>query len=126
MNELAELLQPLWSEAKACRELQLTTEELRALGAAGDILALPTSDPTPVYLYPVDQFERADGHVRVRPALQTAFRELRATDAWTVALAVLRTSAPELGDQTPLDAARHGVTPERIAAYARLLAAEWR
>ncbi|KAA1423567.1 hypothetical protein FE697_008185 [Mumia zhuanghuii] len=126
VNELAELLRPFWSEEKVCRELALAEHELRDLEAHDDILALPTSDPTPVNIYPVEQFERADGRVRVRPALQAVFRELRATDRWTVAIAALRTAAPELDDRTPLDAARDGVAPERLAAYARRLAAEWR
>lgn len=126
MNELVELLRPFWSEAKVCRELALTTDELRDLEANGGILALPTSDEAPANLYPVDQFERADGHVRVRPALQAAFRELRTSDAWAVAIAVLRTPAPELDDLAPLEAARDGVAPARLAAYARRLAGEWR
>lgn len=126
MNELAELLRPFWSEEKVCRELALAAHELRDLEASGDILALPTSDPTPVNIYPVEQFERDDGRVRVRPALQAVFRELRAADRWTVAIAVLRTPAPELGDRTPLDAVRVGVEPAQLAAYGRVLAAEFR
>lgn len=126
MNELAELLKPFWSEEKVCRELALTADELRSLETDGGILALPTSDPTPVPLYPVDQFERAAGRVRVRPALGAMFHELRLTDAWTVALAVLRTPAPELDDRTPLAAARDGAEPARLSAFARRLAAEFR
>lgn len=125
-NELAELLQPFWSETKVCHELALTPDELRDLQANGGILALPTADPTPIHLYPVDQFERADSRVRVRPALQAAFRELRGRDAWSVGLVMLRASAPELDDRTPLDAARAGVHPAQVAAFGRLLAAEWR
>lgn len=75
-------------------------------------------------VFPVDQFVRVDGAVRVKPAIRAMLHELRDADRWSVGT-LLAGEALELG-QAPYDAERAGVDQECLVRYARIVAREWR
>lgn len=122
-NRLASRLAPFWSHQKVRSELGTDEPGLKAATAAGDVLGLETSDG--VVVFPVAQFERVDGRVRVCPGVRSMLRELSSHDQWSVAQ-LLTAPAPELGDTSPYEAVKAGADPRDLVAYARLIHAEWR
>lgn len=121
-SELADVVGPVWSEGKVCDTLGIDAIVLAERRAVGEVLGFTTAQGDVVY--PVDQFQRHDGAVEVRPALLPFLRRLRRFDPWTVAV-LLHTPAPELGDQNPLDWLRLGGDGQAVADLARTVAREW-
>lgn len=120
-NELVSLLAPFWTAERARSALEISRTSMAERRTRRSVLGLRTTDGD--FFYPVAQFERAGGQVRVRPALRTFFMALREHDPWTVGV-YLHTPAPELDDLTPLDWARSGRDPETLKTYAQVLDAE--
>jgi hypothetical protein len=121
-NTLADALAPFWSAAKVQTELGLDEDRLTADLTASRVLGLVTSDG--VWVFPVAQFERVDGTVRVKPSIRAMLAELAGTDGWSVGL-LLTTEAPELGGKSPYDAERAGTAVDELVEYARLVRREW-
>lgn len=124
-DDLATHVGPFWSAEKVCAELNLEFADLQVLVSAGAVLGLETADKAPVLLFAVAQFERSAGETRVRPGIRAMLRELQDDDMWSIAL-VLTTPAPELGDRSTYEAAKHGTDPHDLVDFARLIHAEWR
>ena len=120
-RSMAERVAPLWSAEKASSELGLQEEELVSAGRSARLVALETSDHA--WVFPVAQFERVDGIVRVRPDVQKMLLELAAVDRWTVAQ-LLATPADELDGLSPYEAVKAGWGVERLVAFARRLRIE--
>jgi hypothetical protein len=122
-NELAALVGPFWSAEKVRSELNLDDDDLDRAAVASDLLALETSDG--VLVYPIEQFVRVDGVVRVKPAIQAMLRVLEGLDRWSVAVLLAMEALEPLG-QSPYDAERSGVDQEHLVEYARIVARVWR
>jgi hypothetical protein len=123
VNPVASRLAPFWSHQKVSSELGTDGPGLDAAAAAGDVLGLETSDG--VVVFPVAQFERVAGRVRVRPGVRSMLHELRNDDQWSVAQ-LLTAPASELGDTSPYEAVEAGADLRDLVAYARLIHAQWR
>jgi hypothetical protein len=121
-GSMAAQVRPLWSQKKVERELGVTTHELLELTRDRRLLGLMTSDG--VLLFPVSQFERVGGAVRVRPAVQQMISILDAHDAWTVAQ-LLHTPVHELGGLSPVQAAREDVNLDDAFDYIRWVNSDW-
>ncbi len=122
-SNIADIVGPLWSEARVCSALAVTVDTLTHWRAVGDVLAVTTADGA--LLYPVFQFHRhPDRTVEVRPLLLPIFRAMSVFDGWTTAV-LLHTPAPELADATPLDWLRDGGSPDAVVALAHVVAGEW-
>lgn len=124
-NELVALLRPLWSEAKVSTELKVELGELRAAAARGEVLGLSGRE-SEALAFPVAQFERASGDVRVRAGIKAMLLELRDVDPWAVGVLIFATPAPEFDGATPAAAAAGGATIDDLRAFAALVAAEQR
>lgn len=123
MNELVSRLGPFWTLEKVSAELSLTPVEVERAVSDADVLGLRTEDGLAVF--PVSQFLRIAGQVRVRAGVQAMLSELREEDAWSVGL-LFATPAPELNNVSPYDAEKDGATPEELAEFARIVRREWR
>lgn len=121
-SELADLVAPLWTAEHTRRVLGLSRATMQDRRKAGTLLALKTTDGD--FFYPVAQFEKHAGKVRVKPALRAFMMALRDRDPWTVAI-LLHTPAPELGDRTPLDWVRARRDLEDLQGYAEVVNAEF-
>lgn len=121
-NEIAELVGPTWSEDKVVAALGVSADTVAARRDAGTLLALPTSDGD--LAYPVSQFQRLSGTVKVKPALVPVLRALHEFDPWAVAV-LLHTPAPELDGEAPLEWLSGGGAPEALASLAETVAREW-
>ena len=121
-NALAAELGPFWSAPHTATVLGLAgEEELDERRRAGRVLGRATSDGQ--WVYPVLQFYRDAGTVRVRQRLVEFLRPLRGHDGWAVGL-LLTTSAPELDGLSPLDWVKEQQNMQRLSRYARRVAAE--
>ena len=121
-NELAELVEPVWSAAWASQALEVTPEELQGRQRAGLLLAVALIDGDEVY--PVFQFQNHGGQTQVKPGLQPLLRALREYDPWAVAV-LLKTPSPELQGMTPLEWLSTGGDPEAVALLGEAVAREW-
>lgn len=121
-DEIAALLGPCWSETRTATAFGVSVEDLTALRESGGALGLLAADG--LWVYPVDQFQRHDGCVRVNAGLSPVFWALRGHDPWAVAV-LLHTPAPELEGATPLGWLSAGGDPEAVAALAVAVAHEW-
>jgi hypothetical protein len=123
-NELASLLAPFWSAGKVAAELGFEAHQLAQAAAESELLALETSDGGAL-LFPVAQFERVDGSVRVRPEISAMLRELVGVDRWSAG-ELLCMPADELNHLSPYEAAAAGVDVETLTQFARLVSIDWR
>lgn len=121
-SELADLVAPLWTAEHTRRVLNLSRPTMAERRKTGSLLALKTTDDE--FFYPVSQFEKHDGKIRVKPALRRFMMALRDRDPWTVAI-LMHTPAPELGNLTPLDWVRRGREPGPLLDYAEVVNAEF-
>ena len=122
-NEIAALLAPFWSAQRARAALGGPSRAaLASRRAAGTLLGLKTTDG--VIVYPVSQFERHAGQVRVKPGLKPFMTALKRHSPWSVAL-LIHTPAPELGGVSPLDWVRRDGDTDTLRAYANRVDAEW-
>ncbi|GCD90168.1 hypothetical protein [Nocardioides sp. LS1] len=125
VHEMAEVVGPFWSEARAVAALGVSAETVASRRDSGTILALPTNDG--VLVYPVDQFQKVGGggdDVEVKPALLPFLRALRGFDPWAVAV-LLHTPAPELDGATPLGWLSDGGAPDTLTRLGEVVAREW-
>lgn len=121
-SEMAELVAPVWSAEHARRVLGISRPAMLDRRKTGSLLAVQSSDGD--FFYPVSQFEKQAGKVRVKPALRQFMMALRDHDPWTIAV-LNHTPAPELDDLTPLDWVRERRDAQTLADYARVLKAEF-
>lgn len=121
-SELADLVAPVWTAEHTRRVLDLSRPSMLDRRRTGSLLALRSSDGD--FFYPVSQFEKRDGKVRVKPALRKFMMALRDHDPWSIAV-LHHTPAPELADLTPLEWVRQGRPVQTLVDYARTLNAEF-
>lgn len=122
-NRLADTVGPFWTSETVMRALTIPTRQaLHSRIRSGSLLAVKTSDGK--LLFPLSQFVRTRGTVRVRPGLQTVFRTLRREDPWAVAL-LLHTPAEELQGRTPLEWAAAAGPDAALGELAQNAHDEW-
>ena len=121
-SELAELVAPLWTAEHTRHLLKLSRRAMSSREQARSLLALETADGD--LYYPVSQFERHDGEIRVKPALQAFMQAMPDRDPWTIAVLV-NTPADELDSSTPLDWVRGGGDTQVLLDLAVVLNAEF-
>lgn len=121
-SELADIVGPMWTAEHARRELGISRPAMLDRRRSGSLLALKSSDGD--FFYPVCQFEKSSGEVRVKPGLRQFMMVLRSHDPWTVAV-LLHTPAPELSDLTPLAWLREDRDTQTLVSYAEALRAEF-
>lgn len=120
-SKLADLVAPVWTAEHTRRVLNLARPTMLERRRTGSLLALRSSDGE--FFYPVSQFEKRDGKVRVKPALRQFMMVLRDQDPWTIAV-LQHTPAPELDGLTPSGWVRQGRHPQTLVDYARVVNAE--
>lgn len=129
-SAMADIVGPFWPGSRVREALHLKSRQALAERVkSGSVLALPVIENSgkTTLVYPVSQFRRLGEEIEVRPELVAMLRVLREHDPWSVAL-VLAAPAEELGDVSPIEAAKPGPdrpAVEEFAALARTIHREW-
>jgi|SRR5699024_10323779 len=108
---LVDVVGPSWTTGKLRSELGgVSAQAVNQRRSRGSLLGLTTSDDAVVY--PIFQFVRLNGQLKVKRGLAQMFKILKDQDDWHVAVLV-NTPSPELGGRTPVEWEReHGESGE--------------
>lgn len=108
---LVDVVGPSWTTRKLRSELGgVSAQAVNQRRSRGSLLGLTTSDGAVVY--PIFQFVRLNGQLKVKRGLARMFKILKDQDDWHVAVLV-NTPSPELGGRTPVEWEReHGDSKE--------------
>lgn len=122
-STLVDTVGPSWSIGKLREELGgRSYQAVHQRVGRGTLLALPTSDGATVY--PIFQFIRRNGMLKVKPGLIKMFKILQGQDPWQIAVS-LNTPAPELGGLSPVAWEQEQGDTEALERLAEAFVREW-